>query len=286
MSKTFSFILIIILITYIYTSGDSECERHTITSSGRRRIESLDECNDFKTSDDTIYECVTGRGKCEEKEKMTQCVQTKADSRRRLSSDLDCKDQQTTDDSKFICKLNRDMNRCIEMPKSECELTTSESSRRLTTEGGVTEELCKKKKTSDASIYKCVINSQKNGCEEYPISPCKALYGGTGLSEQICTQKETTDQERFKCSYDENANKCDETYKFSECRSKRPSTASRRLSTDKLLTENECKNAKTSDDTKYKCVLSSNNVECEEVNKESSSSLKLSFAILCLLLFI
>lgn len=288
MHKTFNFILIIILIAYTYTSGTSECTSHTITSR-RRRIETIDECSSLKTSDDYIYECkLNNEGdSCEESEKTSPCVQKKSSSGRRLATDLTddiCKVLSTTDNTKFYCKLNYYQNQCIEIPLNECVLTTSGSSRRLSTD--LTEEICNKKKTSDNSIYKCILNTRNNECEEYFISPCKAVYGGTDLSEQICTQKETSDQERFKCFYDDKANKCDETYKFSECRSKRPSTTSRRLSTDKSLTENECNKAKTSDDTKYKCVLSSNKVQCEEVDKESSSSLKLSFAILCLLLFI
>ena len=88
----------------------------------------------------------------------------------------------------------------------------------------------------------------------------------------------------YKYALNTQTNSCGETYKFSECKSKRPVRGQKRLSSE--LTEKECKNAKTSDETKYKCFLSSNKKECEEVDKENSNRLKLSFTILCLLLFI
>lgn len=244
MSKTFNFILIIILTTYIYTSGTSECESNGITHSERRRIETLTEeiCKQFKTSDDSIYECKLNAvgDSCEESEKTSECVQKKetVGSRRRLATEL-------------------------------------------------TEEDCKSKKTSDDTIYKCVLNTQKNRCIETIISRCKSTIGrrlSTDLSEEICKELETSDNTIYKCFYDEKSKRCDETYLYSECKSKRPSTSSRRLSSE--LTENECSKAKTSDDTKYKCVLSNNKNECEEVSKENSNVLKLSFTILCLLLFI
>ena len=242
----------------------------------------------LKTSDDSIFECeLNNEGDaCEEIEKTSECVQTKLTdgSRRRLSTDLtedDCKALATTNNTKFICKLNSNKDRCIEIRKSECIVTTSGSSRRLSTD--LTEEDCKKKKTSDDTIYKCVLNKQKNGCDEAIISRCKATKGND-LTEKICNEIETSDNTIYKCFYDEKTKRCDENYLYSECKSKRPSTSSRRLSSE--LTENECSKAKTSDDSKYKCVLSKNKNECEEVPKANSNSLKLSFAILCLLLFI
>lgn len=283
MSQAFHFMLIIILIAYTYNSGDSECEKYELNSSRRRRIETIYECEYLKTSDDTIYECINGVDKCEEIEKQTECVQMKAVSRRRLSSDLteeDCKGKGTTNDYIFKCVLKDDKSRCIEMPISECNYTSSVTS-------SLTEELCKSKKTSDDAIYKCILNTGKNGCVETLISRCKSEIGrrlSTDLNEDICKELETSDDSIYKCFYDEKAKRCDETYLFSECKSKRPSTSTRRLSSE--LTENECNKAKTSDDTKYKCVLKSTKTECEEVSKENSASLKLSLAILCLLLFI
>lgn len=283
MSQAFHFMLIIILIAYTYNSGDSECEKYELNSSRRRRIETIYECEYLKTSDDTIYECINGVDKCEEREKQTDCVRKKAVSRRRLSSDLteeDCKGKRTTNDYIFKCVLKDDKSRCIEMPISECNYTSSVIS-------SLTEELCKSKKTSDDTIYKCVLNTGKNGCVETLISRCKSEIGrrlSTDLNEDICKELETSDDSIYKCFYDEKAKRCDETYLFSECKSKRPSTSTRRLSSE--LTENECNKAKTSDDTKYKCVLKSTKTECEEVSKENSASLKLSLTILCLLLFI
>ena len=283
MNKTFNFVFIIILITYSYSSGDSECENYVITPSSRRRI-STDECPLLKTSDDSKYECIlNARGNgCEEREKTSDCVQTKAGSRRRLSSELTediCKNQETTDNTIFKCELNNEKNQCIEIPISECNYTTS------TTD--LTEETCKKKKISDNTIYKCVLKADKKGCVETIISRCKSTKGrrlSTALSEDICKELETSDNSIYRCFYDEKEDKCDETYLISECKSKRPSTNSRRLSSE--LTENDCINLATSNNNK-KCVLkTTTKTECEEVDKENSHTLKLSFAILCLLLLI
>ena len=46
------------------------------------------------------------------------------------------------------------------------------------------------------------------------------------------------------------------------------------------LTDDDCKNLKTSDDKKYQCVVSSDKSKCEEVEKESSSLLYLSLTYL------
>ena len=57
----------------------------------------------------------------------------------------------------------------------------------------------------------------------------------------------------------------------------------RRVSSITELTDSDCKNLKTSD-SRYKCVATSDNQTCVEV--EEACGLKLSFAILCLLLFL
>lgn len=288
MNKSFNFVLITILITYTYTSTESECNSHVFSSSRRRRISSLDEeCKSLNTSDYTKKECKVNEANngCEEFEKTTACVQTKAGSGRRLASELtedDCRLKTTTDNTIFQCKLNSDRNQCIEIPFSECNFTTSRTA-------DLTEEICKKKKISDDTVYKCVLKDNKKGCVETVISVCKATMGRrlsttTELSENVCKELETSDNTIYRCFYNEQTRKCDETYLESECKSKRPSTNSRRLSSE--LTEKDCKDLATTDNAKKKCVLKSTKTGCEEVDKENSNILKLSFAILCLLLLI
>ena len=53
------------------------------------------------------------------------------------------------------------------------------------------------------------------------------------------------------------------------------SPSSRRLA--ELLDNEDCKSLKTEDDNKYQCVVSSDHKKCEEVLKENSSRLFLSF---------
>ena len=56
-----------------------------------------------------------------------------------------------------------------------------------------------------------------------------------------------------------------------------------RLRVLSALTDNDCKNLKTSDDKKYQCVVSSDKSQCEEVEKESSSLLYLPLSFLIIL---
>ena len=52
------------------------------------------------------------------------------------------------------------------------------------------------------------------------------------------------------------------------------------------LTENDCKNLKTSNDNKYQCILSSDKSKCLEDEKNISYHIKLSFVILSILFLI
>ena len=52
------------------------------------------------------------------------------------------------------------------------------------------------------------------------------------------------------------------------------------------LTENDCKNLKTSNDNKYQCILSSDKSKCLEDEKSISYHIKLSFVILSILFLI
>ena len=53
-----------------------------------------------------------------------------------------------------------------------------------------------------------------------------------------------------------------------------------------ILTNEDCKKLKTQDDDKYQCVVKSNNLECIEVEKESSFGLKFSLSIILFLSFL
>ena len=102
----------------------------------------------------------------------------------------------------------------------------------------------------------------------------------SSLSDEDCSQLETNDDNTQKCIYSPSQGKCIEIDKDkSECTSK---AFSKRLSTE--LTDDYCEPLKTSNDNKYICASSDDGKSCEEV--EGSNGLKLSLAILCLLLFL
>ena len=52
------------------------------------------------------------------------------------------------------------------------------------------------------------------------------------------------------------------------------------------LTNDDCKNLKTSDDSKYQCVVKADKTGCEEVDKESSKILYLSFSFLIIFILL
>lgn len=139
----------------------------------------MNECNQLRTSDDSIYECkLNAEGdSCEESEKTSFCVQTRADSRRRLSSLLtqeDCINKRVSDNTIYKCVLNEQMNRCVEIIISRCKSTIG---RRLNTE--LSEEICKELETSDNNIYRCFYNTNTNRCDETHKSECTSKRPST-----------------------------------------------------------------------------------------------------------
>ena len=52
------------------------------------------------------------------------------------------------------------------------------------------------------------------------------------------------------------------------------------------LTNDDCKNLKTSDDSKYQCAVKADKTGCEEVDKESSKILYLSFSFLIIFILL
>ena len=60
----------------------------------------------------------------------------------------------------------------------------------------------------------------------------------------------------------------------------------RRLRLLNSLTNDDCKNLKTSDDSKYQCAVKADKTGCEEVDKESSKILYLSFSFLIIFILL
>lgn len=248
MPKSFYILLFIILIVYAYNSEVelSECLNGGSETSGRRRVS-------------TDY------------------------------SEEVCKKFNTTDNRYLVCKYDEDEPGCVEEEKnSRCvnKKVQDEERRRLSTLE-LSENDCKDLDTTDNTKYVCKLKEDKKRCVEElkPLSDCLSQNSrrlSTDLTEEICNKKKTSDDTKYKCVLNKDTNTCKEE-KLSDCLSKRASI-SRRLSTD--LTDSDCKNLKTSDNKLYKCVVSNDKKTCEEVNVESSNSLKLSLAILFLLLFI
>ena len=99
------------------------------------------------------------------------------------------------------------------------------------------------------------------------------------LSE--CERLATSESSK-RCTLNQDKTACTEIDRVdSECNNKVISDR-RRLSTTGL-TDSDCKSLKTSD-SRFKCVATNDKQSCVEV--EGSIGLKLSFAILCLLLFL
>ena len=89
------------------------------------------------------------------------------------------------------------------------------------------------------------------------------------LTEEDCINLETSETTK-KCVLNDDEQSCREVDK-SQCELKTISVNSgRRLSS--LLTEDDCKDLKTSDDNKFKCILGEDKTYCMETIKSPSSS--------------
>ena len=102
----------------------------------------------------------------------------------------------------------------------------------------------------------------------------------TDFSNSYCRAFSTSDIKKI-CVANEAKTACIEV-DSSECYNKVLSNSRRLTATE--LTDEDCEPLKTSNDKKYICVASDDGQSCEEV--EGSNGLKLSLAILCLLLFL
>ena len=120
----------------------------------------------------------------------------------------------------------------------------------------------------------------------YTSTPCVEAGKDTGrrlssdFTNSFCRRYTDTETNKI-CVANEAKTACIEV-ESSECYEK-VVTSARRLATTEL-TDDDCEPLKTSNDKKYICVASDDGQSCEEV--EGSNGLKLSFAILCLLLFL
>ena len=132
----------------------------------------------------------------------------------------------------------------------------NQNSRRLTTN-------CDGLATSDDRFI-CKYNESKKTCEE--VSRCNANY----LGVQDCSSLPTTDSSIFDCVKNSKTNRCEESYKT--CDKIKLDDKSPYL---KNL-EDICEDAKTSDDKKYECVVSSNKKGCQEQPLDSNYYIKTS----------
>ena len=283
MNKLIFTLVTIILIISVYTSSESECtlkKINEINEDSRRILSSTElseeDCNPLRTSDDTIYKCTVSNDKtnCIETARFSECISeyNPAYSRRLSNDDLekeDCEHLKTSNDTAFECIVSQDKKTCIEASKCILKLIPT-NSRRLSTE--LTEEDCSPLPTSDDTKFKCIVSDDGDKCIE--ASECASKSIGTNsrrlsteLTEEECKNLQTFDDTKFKCTVSDDGEKCIEIIKNyivgSECVTKYNSPTSRRLSTD--LTEDDCNKLRTSDDTRFKCVLNSIENNCEEV---------------------
>ena len=238
MNKVVLLFLIILLISDIDTSSDSECLQ-TKESSSRRRLESITyteaECQSLSTSDDQNLICVLSSDKksCDE---VSFCLATQRVTSNALYTNQDCEDLPTTDIN-FYCSLSSNQQSCTEVEIFCDDFHNYYSRRRLSSESDLTQEDCNVFRVRDDVFYTCVLDTEEGGC------------------------------------------KAD----FKNCKEIKDSNI-RRLSSD-LWTDDDCINFYTSDDSKYICVAKKDGSGCEE-KKNGSNEINLSFALLCLFLFL
>ena len=118
MSKIIFTFLFMIIITNVYTSGDSEC----INQGSSRRLSTDFDCTRLEVSDNT-KKCIfsPSQEKCIEIDKdKSECTSQRVT--RRLSTteldDDDCEPLITSDDNKYICVASDDGKSCKEVEGS------------------------------------------------------------------------------------------------------------------------------------------------------------------------
>ena len=167
--------------------------------------------------------------------------------------------------------------------ESECQQKKiNEDSTTIPNSTNLTEDDCKGLKTHNDTLYKCSLNSDKKSCGEVEKSECekktkteisRRMLSSTNLTEDDCKGLKTHNDTLYKCSLNSDKNSCVEVEK-SECDKKTKAKTSRRMLSSAELTENECKNMKTSNDTEYICTVSSDKKSCEETSKPPSECYK------------
>ena len=157
---------------------------------------------------------------------------------------------------------------------SPCTRKTVSSRRNLLSL--LTEEDCINLETSE-NTKKCVLSGDEKSCKEVDKSQCelKTISNNSGrrlsslLTQEDCINLATSENTK-KCVLSGDEKSCREVDK-SQCELKIISNNSgRRLSS--LLTEDDCKNLKTSDDSKFQCILAVDEIYCVETTKNPSSS--------------
>ena len=199
MNKVKLVFLIILLISDIYTSGDSECLNKKVSSS-RRLSGTLDEedCLYLETSDTNLMCVLNSDGKsCEE---VSKCLGiNRVPDLRRLENEDYCEELETSDDNKYLCKLNLDKNICEEV-EITCEDKTIKN-RRLS--GDLTEEYCNSLKAKEDIYYKCVFDSVSEVCktEEKKCNEVKILntrrLSTDKLDDEDCYGLETSNDSKI-----------------------------------------------------------------------------------------
>ena len=163
MNKLNLIFLLVIVITYINTSGDlvSEC----VDYDNRQVSESI--CNKLETSNKSKFICVLNQdGKNCEEIASSECT-TKFSppqepvTRRRVESEViddeDCYNLKTSDKYNYECVISGKKDRCLEaLIDSECTDTFYKP-------GKFTKEDCNKLETSNKK-YKCVPSSDQTYC--------------------------------------------------------------------------------------------------------------------------
>ena len=167
MNKLNLIFLLVIVITYINTSGDfvSKCVNFLDDDNTQSVSESI--CSGLETSNKSKFICVLNQdGKNCEEIASSECT-TKFSppqepvTRRRVESEViddeDCYNLKTSDIYNYECVLSYNKDRCLE------ELIDSECTDTFYKPGKFTKEDCNKLETSNKK-YKCVPSSDQTYC--------------------------------------------------------------------------------------------------------------------------
>ena len=150
----------------------------------------------------------------------------------------------------------------------------SECTQKVAGQSGGTTENPQTNSNSQEPTSQSVISSESTSS---PANPSKNPTESADTSTIRSSESSSTSSLDNSSTDSSDSSSSDPSDSSSSSTSTSPTSSPNAGSLRRLLDNEDCKSLKTADDNKYQCVVSSDGKRCEEVAKENSSRLFLSF---------